>query len=359
MYEVLELCLECKGCKAECPSAVDMARIKSEFLSLYQAEHGVPLRSRLFGEIALVSRFVPPFAGLVNRVGRARATRWFLERTLRISKHRVLPPFAGHTFRQQFRRLRLNGQGKPVILFVDTFVNFNHPEIGMAAVAVLEAAGYQVRLAQGQTCCGRAMISKGLLGRARGQAKRNLDALTPHVEAGVPIVGLEPSCLVTLRDEYREFFPEDPRAEALAGASFLIEEFLTRADEDGVRPIDRIKFKSQSGELLVHGHCQAKAIVGTAPVLEMLKKAGAPVQEIDSGCCGMAGSFGYEAEHYQVSMQIGNMRLFPAVRDGAARGATVLAAGASCRAQIQDGTGVAALHPVQALARALAPEGQT
>jgi Fe-S oxidoreductase len=357
MYEVLELCIQCKGCKAECPSAVDMARVKSEFLSLYQAEHGVPLRSRLFGEIAFVSRFAPPFAGLVNRIGRARATRLFLEKSLRISRHRTLPPFASRTFRQQFARLRKNDDGIPVVLFVDTFVNFNHPEIGVAAVAVLEAAGYRVTLAPGQTCCGRAMISKGLLARARSQARRNLAALTPAVEAGVPIIGIEPSCLVTLRDEYGEFFPNDSRAEALAGDSFLIEEFLTRADPHGVRPIDRIRFRAPEAPLVVHGHCQAKAIVGTAPLLEMLRKTGASVQEIDSGCCGMAGSFGYEEEHYRVSMDIGGMRLFPAVRSGVERGATILAAGASCRAQIQDGTGVSPLHPVQALARALAPGG--
>jgi len=358
MYQVLELCLECKGCKAECPSAVDMARVKSEFLSLYQAEHGVPLRSRLFGEIASVSRFAPPFAGAVNRVARVGITRWLLEKTLAISRHRTMPPFASRPFRRQFARRRHGHGGRRVVLFVDTFVNFNHPEIGLAAVAVLEAAGCQVELAQRQTCCGRAMISKGLLQRARNQAKRNLEALTPYVEAGVPIIGLEPSCLVTLRDEYLEFFPDDPRAHSLARSSFLIEEFLTTPDEKGHRPIDRLRFRTPEAKLLVHGHCQAKAIVGTAPLLEMLKATGATVREIDSGCCGMAGSFGYEAEHYPVSMQIGGLRLFPAVRQGQAEGAAIVAAGASCRAQILDGTGAQARHPVQILAQALEAEGE-
>ena len=359
MYQVLELCLQCKGCKAECPSAVDMARVKSEFLSLYQAEHGVPLRSRLFGEIAFFSRFAPPFAGWINRIARTRAARGFLEKSLRISHHRTFPPFASQPFRRQYARLRRRSEGDRVVLFVDTFVNFNHPEIGLAAVAVLEVAGYQVVLAPRQTCCGRAMISKGLLQRARHQALRNLDALTPFVEAGTPIIGLEPSCLVTLRDEYLEFFPDDPRAQALAASAFLIEEFLTQRGGEGRRPVDRIRFHPTERPVLVHGHCQAKAIVGTAPLLEMLRSTGASVKEIDSGCCGMAGSFGYEAEHYQVSMQIGGLRLFPAVSEGAARGATIVAAGASCRAQILDGTGVAPLHPVQALAQALEAEPGT
>jgi len=358
MYQVLELCLQCKGCKAECPSAVDMARVKSEFLSLYQAEHGVPLRSRLFGEIAFLSQFAPPFAGWINRIARTRAARGFLEKALRISHHRTFPPFASQPFRRQYARLRRRSEGEPVVLFIDTFVNFNHPEIGVAAVAVLEAAGYQVRLAPRQTCCGRAMISKGLLHRARRQAQRNLEALTPFVEAGIPIVGLEPSCLVTLRDEYLEFFPDDSRAEALAASSFLIEEFLTRRGGDGRRPVDRIRFRPATSPVLFHGHCQAKAIVGTAPLLEMLRSTGAPVKEIDSGCCGMAGSFGYEAEHYAVSMQIGGMRLFPAVAQGAAAGEMIAAAGASCRAQILDGTGVAARHPVQVLAQMLEAEAR-
>jgi Fe-S oxidoreductase len=335
-----------------------MARVKSEFLNLYHAEHGVSLRSRLFGEIAFVSRFTPPFAGLINRAARARPTRWLLERTLAISHHRTMPPFASHPFRRQFAHLRHQQGGRKVVLFVDTFVNFNYPEIGMAAVAVLEAAGCEVVLAPRQTCCGRAMISKGLLERARAQASRNLEALTPYVEDGTPIIGLEPSCLVTLRDEYLEFFPNDSRAHSLAGASLLIEEFLSAPDDQGLRPIDRIRFGPFDAKLLVHGHCQAKAIVGTAPLLEMLKATGGAVSEIDSGCCGMAGSFGYEKEHYQLSMQIGGLRLFPAVRQGQGEGATIVAAGASCRAQIFDGTGVEALHPVEVLAHALAPEGR-
>jgi Fe-S oxidoreductase len=202
------------------------------------------------------------------------------------------------------------------------------------------------------------MISRACFS-ARHQALRNLDALTPFVEAGTPIIGLEPSCLVTLRDEYLEFFPDDPRAQALAASAFLIEEFLTQRGGEGRRPVDRIRFHPPERPVLVHGHCQAKAIVGTAPLLEMLRSTGASVKEIDSGCCGMAGSFGYEAEHYQVSMQIGGLRLFPAVSEGAARGATIVAAGASCRAQILDGTGVAPLHPVQALAQALEAEPGT
>ncbi|MEW6566998.1 MAG: FAD-linked oxidase C-terminal domain-containing protein [Chloroflexota bacterium] len=356
MYQVLDLCLQCKGCKAECPSGVDMARIKGEFLELYYAEHGVPLRSRLFGEIAMASKWVRPMAGLANAVVGLGITRKFLESTLGISRHRRLPRFARRTFRHWLSSRNPSEAGEPIVLFVDTFTNYNHPEIGQAAVRVLEAAGCRVILAQGQACCGRAMISKGLLRRAKQQARRNLEALEPYLSRGTPIVGIEPSCVSTLRDETLEFYPDDPRAAALAESAQLIEEFLMSNGPDGRRRIDHVHLRPTGERLLVHGHCQAKALVGTAPTLNLLRATGSEVQEIDSGCCGMAGSFGYEVEHYELSMRIGEMRLFPAVRAGAEQGARIVAAGSSCRAQILDGTGIRAWHPIEVVAQCLHPD---
>lgn len=352
IHRILDLCLQCKGCKAECPSAVDMARVKSQYLDLYHKEHGVPLRSRLFAEIAVLSRLARPLAEPVNALARLRPSRWALEKALGISRQRVMPPFARSSFRRWFRSRPVRENGQPVVLFVDTFVDYNHPQIGRAAVRVLEAAGYRVQIAPGQTCCGRAMISKGLLGRAKQMAARNLAALAPYAEAGLPIVGLEPSCLLSFRDEYLDFFPDDPRASVLAQNAVLIEELLTRPSADGRRPVEHLHFAPIEAPVLFHGHCQAKALVGTRPTLEMLRATGTEVVEIDSGCCGMAGSFGYETEHYDVSMKIGEMRLFPAIREG--KGAIVAAAGASCRTQILDGTGTQALHPIEVLARMLA-----
>lgn len=351
--DVLDLCLECKGCKAECPSAVDMARLKAEYLELFQAQHGVPIRSRIFGEIARVASLAQPLSSVVNALSSARPTRRLLERTLGISSSRTLPKFAHERFSRWFSRRQAKTAGPEVVLFLDTYTETICPDVGKSAIAVLEACGYCVRLARGQSCCGRPMISKGLLDRARQQADRNLDALAPLADRGFPIIGLEPSCILTLRDEYLEFFPTDTRARSVARAAVLIEEFLTLRDEDGQRPIDQISTTSRVDQILFHGHCYTKALVGTASMRELLQQAGGAVKEIESGCCGMAGSFGYEAEHAHLSMAIGELNLFPAVREGAANGATVCASGISCRTQILDGTGVRAIHPIELVAAAL------
>jgi Fe-S oxidoreductase len=232
---------------------------------------------------------------------------------------------------------------------VDTFTDFNHPEIGVAAVRVLEAAGYEVRLAA-HGCCGRPMISKGLLGQAGTAARRNVGALAQFARQGLPIVGLEPSCLLTLRDEYLDLLPDDPRARQVAGRAMLIEEFLAELAERGEL---NVRWKTDARRVLVHGHCYQKALVGTKPLLRMLRLPGWEVGEIDSGCCGMAGSFGYEAEHYRLSQAIGEDRLFPAVR-AAGADTLIAASGMSCRHQIAHGTGRLPRHPIQLLAEALA-----
>ncbi len=356
MYQTLDLCLECKGCKAECPATVDMARMKAEFLNVYQAEHGVPARSQLFGQINAVSKLVRPVAGLANWVNSLPVVRQVMARTMGIAHQRPLPPFQSHTFRDWFQSRPATAPrpgAQPIALFVDTYTDYNYPALGQAAVRVLEAAGCAIELVAQQGCCGRPMISKGLLSAAKAAAAHNLDALAPYVARGLPIIGLEPSCQLTLRDEYLEFFPDDPRAEAIAHASFLIEEFLTQPGADGARPVDRLRFRAPTAPWLLHGHCHAKSLVGTAPTLALLRATGAEVSEIASGCCGMAGSFGYEAEHYDISMQIGGLKLFPAVNAGQQAGASITAHGVSCRAQIQEGTGVIARHPIEMLAEYL------
>lgn len=356
LYDVLDLCVQCKGCKSECPSAVDLGRVKAEFLHQYQAVHGTPLRSRLFAEYGALARAARPAARLINALTPLRPTRRLLEAALGISRARVMPALAPTGFRRWFmRRAAPHPDGRsPVVLFVDTFVEHNHPEIGRAAVRVLEAAGCAVEVVPRQGCCGRTHISKGLLRRARALAQRNLEALSQAVARGLPVVGLEPSCVAALRDEYLDFFPDDPRARRLAEAACTLEEFLTRPGPDGRPPLERLHFTAPSAPWLVHSHCHTRAGPGGGPTLELLRATGAAVEEIDSGCCGMAGSFGYEVEHQAVSMQIAEQRLLPAVRDGLRRGCMVVAAGASCRAQILDGAGVRPLHPAEALASALA-----
>jgi len=235
-----------------------------------------------------------------------------------------------------------------VLLLNDTFTNFNHPEVGIAAVRVLEAAGYEVGLAPIR-CCGRPMISHGLLRDAKRLAGENLRRLAPALEAGLPVIGLEPSCLLTFRDEYTDLLPGE-ESRRLAGASLMLEEFLLRLRERGepALPLRRLERRA-----LFHGHCHQKSLVGTRPSLEALGMIpGLAVEAIPSGCCGMAGSFGYEKEHFDLSMAVGELALFPAVRAGGEE-ALVVANGVSCRQQIAKGTGRRALHLAECLAGAL------
>ena len=357
LYEVLDLCLECKGCKAECPSNVDMAKLKYEFLAQYYARNGTPLRARLFANIEKLNQLGCACAPLSNWVAGSAPARWLFERLFGIHPKRQLPPFARETFPRWFAQhngrhgtrpatgLSTRGQ---VVLFSDTYTTYNYPALGKAAVKVLEAAGFEVILAD-KKCCGRPMISKGLLRQARENAAYNVDRLYRYAEQGIPIVGLEPSCILTFRDEYPDLI-DDPRAQQLAKGTFLIEEFLLGLHERGRLSLP---LRSRATSILLHGHCHQKALVGSTPSLQVLRLLPeARVEEVDSGCCGMAGSFGYEKEHYEMSLAIGNRRLFPAIK---AKGPEweVVAAGVSCRQQIAHGTGRPAKHLVEVLADAL------
>src|SRR5580765_4177176 len=295
LYEVMDLCLECKGCKAECPSNVDMAKMKYEFLHHYHAVNGLPLRNRLFGHIARLSWLGSRLAPISNWIARSWPNRWLMERIVGIDRRRPLPAFAGETFTAWFDRRKPAREAPrgPVALFADTFVTYNAPEVGRAAVELLEAAGYAVQIPD-KKCCGRPMISKGMLGEAKALAEWNVDRLAPLVARGIPIVGLEPSCLLTLRDEWVELVRSD-EARQVARSSFLLEEFLLRERSRGLS----IAWKNGAPlrRALLHGHCHQKAMVGTAPTVAALRWAGFEVSEVDSGCCGMAGSFGFEKEH--------------------------------------------------------------
>jgi FAD/FMN-containing dehydrogenase/Fe-S oxidoreductase len=349
LYEVMDLCLECKGCKAECPANVDMAKLKYEFLYHYHRAHGLPLRNRLFGGIARLNALGARLPRVANAVTRLDPSRWLLEKAAGIDRRRPLPALAPETFEAWFRRRRPAPAGErgEVILFHDTFVTYNVPEIGRAAVELLEAAGYRVRLAE-RKCCGRPLISKGMLDQAREHAAWTVARLAPAAERGVPIVGLEPSCLLTLRDEWVDLLRSEP-ARAVARQALLLEEFLLRERERGLQ----LEFRGHGRRVLLHGHCHQKALVGTAPTVAVLRWAGFEVAEVDSGCCGMAGSFGFEREHYDLSVWLGNRRLAPAVR-AAPPDTEIVAPGMSCRQQIEHLTGRRARHPAEILCSTLA-----
>jgi Fe-S oxidoreductase len=275
-----------------------------------------------------------------------------------IHRDRPLPQFAQQPFTQWFehhkRTVSPNGHSaktRKVVLFNDTFNTFNSPQVAIAATEVLEAAGFEVVL-PGHRCCGRPMVSKGLMEAARAAAQDTVGKLAPFVEAGIPIVGLEPSCLLTMRDEYRYLLPDEPRAKLIAEQALTFEEFIADLADKGELPL---KFSSTPKRILFHGHCHQKSLVGSAPSLRTLSlPPGYTVEEVDSGCCGMAGAFGYEKEHYTLSLAMGERRLFPAIRQEP-EDTLIAAAGVSCRQQILHGTGREALHPAQILHAILSP----
>jgi FAD/FMN-containing dehydrogenase/Fe-S oxidoreductase len=355
LHEVLDLCLMCKACKSECPLGVDMATLKAETLSHYHDRHGVPPRSRVFGAIRALNRLGSATAPLSNLPGRSRLLRLLLDRLLGITPARPLPSFARHNLVQWFRR-RASGtlpalQGQ-VTFLADSFTTFTEPDIGQAAIELLEQSGWRVRLEAGG-CCGRSSLSKGLLGKAKDDARKLARALHDTTEPGSPIVGCEPSCLMTLRDEHLAMLPGDPAVTDVSSRVRQVEELLVEAIDTG-----RLRLRKDSWlagrRLLYHGHCHQKAEVGTAATVALLSRIpGVTVEELDAGCCGMAGSFGFESEHYEVSMTVGNDRLFPAIA-AEPEATVVVATGVSCRQQIFHGTKRDAWHPVQLVREALA-----
>ncbi|MFQ5584127.1 MAG: FAD-binding and (Fe-S)-binding domain-containing protein, partial [Calditrichia bacterium] len=356
LYHTLDLCLACKACKHECPSLVDMAKLKYEYLAYYQKQHGVPFRSRLFAHISDFNRFGSKSPKIANALSGNKIVRRLLDTLLGIDRRRSLPGLTPETFRAWFSKHSPNKHASAgeVILWDDTFMTYNEPETGIAAVTVLEAAGYRVLALKNRQCCGRPMISKGLLEKAKQIAVHNINLLIPYAEKGIPIIGVEPGCTTMFRDEYIDLVKKED-ARKVAENVFFVEEFLGGLAGNGRLNLPW-KETFQPQNILVHGHCYQKATTGMESVLKMLQLIpGANIEEIDSGCCGMAGAFGYEKEHYPISMKCGEERLFPVVR--AAGAATeIAAAGTSCRHQILDGTGRIAQHPIVLFARALTGE---
>ena len=346
--DALDLCVSCKACRSECPASVDMAALKSVWQSKKWEEEAPSLRTRLFAHMpVLARRTAGPLASVANRLGRS----WLARRQMKamgISAERALPTFASHPFSEK-EALASRSSGPAslrVALYVDTFGRFQEPEIPRAALRVLQAAGASVEVPP-YRCCGRTYISKGYLPRATSLARQLIETYAPLAESGVEIVGLEPSCILTLRDEIPRLLPNDPRARTVADAALTFEEWCER-HADRLAEVDWV---DEPGDALVHGHCHQKALSTMAASHACLGAAGYGVAESGAGCCGVAGAFGYEAEHYDVSVAIGEDRLAPAVR--AAPQSVVVAAGTSCREQIAHLTGREPLHPAQALAARL------
>ena len=356
MAEVMDLCIQCKACKTECPSNVDMAKIKTEWQHHYWKNNPMPLRTRLFSRQPDWARWVSgtPLAPLANWLGGRSLLRQVGEVLFGVDADRPAPPFARETFGQWMRRQ--NGaleapSGPRVALFADSFNAYHTPDPLRAAVRFLYVTNHRVEIPDDRPCCGRTLLSKGRVPAAQRRALRTVETLYPYAEDGVPIVGLEPSCILTLRDEFLDLLPGEPRAEAVAEATYTFEEYVAERAEAGA--FDNVSWAAPAADVLLHGHCHQKALIGTEATEAALSQAGYRVDAVDAGCCGMAGSFGYEAEHTGVSKQMAEQRLAPAVR--AADADTHIAApGFSCRSQIKDVTDRTARHPAELLWDALA-----
>jgi FAD/FMN-containing dehydrogenase/Fe-S oxidoreductase len=356
LHETLDLCVSCKGCKRDCPTGIDMARMKTEFLYHYRKRHGLTLKDKLVANLPRYAPWAAKLAPLFNLRDRLPGAARLSEHWLGLSAKRSLPRWRGDTFLSSAPgSMQAAKDAQEVVLFADTFNNYFESENARAALRVLQAAGYHVHVARapGETrplCCGRTYLAAGQVDEAKQEARRTIDALLPFVQHGVPVVGLEPSCLLTMRDEFLAYgFGEEARL--LAGAAMLFEEFIAREAKAGKLKL-KLKALPQSTALL-HGHCHQKAFDAVKPVQTVLGLIpGLDVKLIDSSCCGMAGSFGYEAKHYDVSMKMGELALLPAVRQ-AGPDTLIVADGTSCRHQILDGAQREALHVARVLEAAL------
>ncbi|HXT14357.1 MAG TPA: FAD-linked oxidase C-terminal domain-containing protein [Gemmatimonadaceae bacterium] len=345
--DALDLCLACKACRGECPVNVDMATYKAEFLSHYYDGHRRPLSAYAFGLMHRWARLAAHAPRFANFFTQTPGLRSLAKAAVSIAPERRIPPFARRTFRHWFKHRKTpNPSSTPVVLWVDTWNNYFLPDTARAAVQVLEAAGFQVVVPQRPLCCGRPLYDYGMLGTAKKLLRETLDALGPHLRAGTSVVGLEPSCVSVFRDELTNILPNDDDAKRLHDQSFMLGEFLAEH-------LDHLKLPPMHRKAVVHGHCHAKSILKFDSQSEVLKAAGLEFTVLDSGCCGMAGAFGYEkGEHYDVSVACGERVLLPAVRQSA-RDALILADGFSCREQIVQTTGVRALHLADALKMSL------
>ncbi len=358
IYKVLDLCLSCKACKSECPSSVDMAKLKAEFMQHWYEHHPIPIRTRLIANISKINRFGMLVPWLFNAVITTRFTARILKRILGFALDRSIPTIGKFTLRKWARHHlgalndSLPADSPEIYLYVDEFTNYNDTSLGVTAVRLLNRLGIRVLIVK-HPVSARTYISKGLLKKARHIARRNVSMLSGLVSESRPLVGIEPSAILGFRDEFPELVGEDlaTQAKTLSNHCFTIDEYLVNSYEAG--RYDNSIFTTEPGNLKLHSHCQQKAIASTAPTIKLLSiPENYSVEEIPSGCCGMAGSFGYEKEHYDLSMKVGELVLFPAIRK-AQTGTLIVAPGTSCRHQIHDGTGTRAQHPVEVLYNAL------
>ncbi len=358
IYKVLDLCLSCKACKSECPSSVDMAKIKAEFMQHWYEHHRIPMRTQLIANISSVNRLGILIPSVFNWFATSKLTSGLLKRMLGFATRRSIPSLGKQSLRSWAGRhleslnKELPTDAPEVILYVDEFSNYNDTTLGIISVRLLNRLGIRVIIVK-HPVSGRTYISKGLLKKARKIARKNVEILSELVGPDRPLVGIEPSAILGFRDEFPELVGKDmsEQASVLSENCYTMEEYLDRAYEQKL--FDSSIFTSERVSIKLHGHCQQKAIASTAPTRSLLSiPENYSVEEIPSGCCGMAGSFGYEKEHYELSMKVGELVLFPAVRE-TDTGTIVAAPGTSCRHQIGDGTGRQALHPVEILYKAL------
>jgi FAD/FMN-containing dehydrogenase/Fe-S oxidoreductase len=354
IYDVMSLCLSCKACKSECPSNVDMAKLKAEFLQHYYDANGVPFRSTLIANFTASAKLGSIAPGIYNFVMQNKMLGGIIKRAVGFAVERSMPAISKQTLMSWYRKNYVAPQHpvKRVYLFCDEFTNYNDAHIGIKAVQLLTALGYDVVIPVHEES-GRTWLSKGLVRKAKIIANKNIELLSAVVSDKSPLIGIEPSAILTFRDEYPDLATDQNlvAAESLARNSYYIDEFI--AKEIQAENITKEVFNTNAKTIVLHGHCQQKAVGSLADSVTALSlPTNYTVQTIPSGCCGMAGSFGYEKEHYDVSMKIGELVLFPSVRKNASS-CTVAAPGTSCRHQIKDGTGEKALHPVEILLEAL------
>ena len=359
IYDVMDLCLSCKACKSECPSNVDVTKLKAEFLQHYYDKHGIPLRTRAIAYISHINKLGSVVPQITNFFMSNALTSHTIKKLLGFAPKRSMPLLYKITLRawasKHLPRLNPANPIKRVHLFSDEFTQFNDTEIGIKAIRLLTSLGYEVNIPK-HYVSGRTFLSKGLLRKSKRIANKNLEALSHIVSDEEPLVGIEPSGILTFRDEYPDLTEEKnrPAAEKLAKASFMLDEFIMKEVEAG--NISAGQFSETPARIKLHGHCQQKAVASTEPTKKMLSlPLNYQVEEIPSGCCGMAGSFGYEKEHYDISMKVGELVLFPAVRETPVE-TWIAAPGTSCRHQIKDGTQRTSYHPVEIMWEALKKE---
>ncbi len=358
IYEVMDLCLSCKGCKSECPSNVDVAKLKAEFLQQYYDANGVPFRSKLIANFTKSAQLGALVPGIYNFMVTTPFIANIIKRLSGFAVERSLPTLYKTTLKKWHNKRHQNPDNtlqkgkKKVYLFCDEFTNYNDTQIGQKAILLLEKLGYEVVIPQHEES-GRTWLSKGLIREAKKIANRNIMALSKIVTSTTPLLGIEPSAILTFRDEYIDLADDEnlEAAKSMAKNVFLIDEFIASEMDKG--NISNDSFTKDKKQIVLHGHCQQKALSSVAPSVKILSfPQNYSVEVIPSGCCGMAGSFGYEKEHYDLSMKIGELVLLPAVRKQAAE-IIVAAPGTSCRHQIKDGTGIIALHTIEVLYEAL------